>query len=122
MINDDALVELAKYCARTCHVLKDVTRGKDADSLSGPGRKAIEDLRTYVDSAQHSISTVTNDIRTMRDIESVVSKRRNDGLREGYYDSINEYLTRQRTELQEILRILDVRGCQLTAPTTAEQP
>ena len=114
MINDDALVELAKYCAKTCHVLKDATRGKDAGSLSGSSRKAMEDLRTYVDPAQHSISTITNDIRTMHDIESVVSERRNDGLRERHYDSTDEYLIRQRTELQEILRILDVCDCQFT--------
>ena len=75
----------------------------------------MEDLRTYVDPAQHSISTITNDIRTTHYIESVVSERRNDGLRERHYDSTDEYLIRQRTELQEILRILDVCDCQFTA-------
>ena len=42
MINDDALVELARYCARMCHALKDVTRGRDAGSLSGPSKRAIK--------------------------------------------------------------------------------
>ena len=49
MTNDDGLVELAGYCARTCHVLKDVTQGRDADGLSGPGKEAVEDLGRYVD-------------------------------------------------------------------------
>ena len=54
MINDDALVELAGYCARTCHVLKDVTQERDADDLSGPSKKVIEDFGRYVNLA-HSL-------------------------------------------------------------------
>ena len=54
MINDGALVELAKYCARTCHVLKDVTQGRDTGSLSSPRKKAIEDLGKYVNLAHSS--------------------------------------------------------------------
>ena len=74
-MNDDALVELAKYCARACHVLKNVTQGKTTDSLSGSSRKAIEDLRRYVDPAHHSLSTITNDIRIVRNIETVIGER-----------------------------------------------
>lgn len=55
MINDDALVELAGYCARTCHVLKEVTQGRGTDGLSCPSEEAIEDLRRYVDSAHPSV-------------------------------------------------------------------
>ena len=47
MINDDALVELARSCARTCHMLKDVTKGMNAGSLSGPS-KTIEDFGRYI--------------------------------------------------------------------------
>ena len=124
MINDDALVELAKYCARACHVLKDVTQGRDVDSLSGPSRKAIEDLERYVDLLHHSLSTITNDIRTMRNIESVASERRNrvHDLPECHPGSTDDYLIRQRMGLREILRILDVRGREFTNPTISKLP
>jgi len=56
MINDDALMEPAKYCARTCHVLKDVIQERDVDSLSGPSKKAIEDLGRYVNPAHPSVN------------------------------------------------------------------
>jgi len=48
MIEEDSFVELAKLCARTCHVLNPVTEGKDVDNFSGP-TKQIEDLRRCVD-------------------------------------------------------------------------
>ena len=48
MINEGALVESVKNCARMCHVLKGVTQGRGVDSLSGSSQKAIEDLRRYV--------------------------------------------------------------------------
>ena len=110
MINDDALVELAKCCARTCHVLKDVTQGKDTNILSGSSRKAIEDLGRYVDPAHRSLSMMMSDIRTMRNIKSVVSERRNDihDPQERHSGSANEFLVTQRKELRGILRILNV--------------
>ena len=122
MIDDDALVGLAKHCAKTCHVLKKVTQGRDADNLSGSSRKAIEDLRRYVNPAHRSLSTITNDIRTTRNIELVVSERW-DGihdLQELHSGSTDEYLITQRTGLQEILRILDVRDFQFTMPTISK--
>ena len=95
-------------------MLKDVTQGRGVDNLSGPSRKAIEDLERYVDLLHHSLSTITNVIRTMRNIESVVSERRDSvhDLPECHPGSTDDYLIRQRTELQEILRILDVRDRQ----------
>ena len=116
------LVELAKYCARVCHVLKDVTQGRDVNGLSGLSRKAIEDLRRYVNPAHRSLSTMTNGIRTIHNIESVISERW-DGvhdLQECHSGSTDEYLITQRTGLQEILRILDVRDCKLTIPTISK--
>ena len=122
-MNDDALVELAKYCARVCHVLKNATQGKNTDSLSGSSRKAIEDLRRYVDPAHHSLSTITNDIRTMYNIETVVGERPSGLiLREHHSGSTDDYLIRQRTELQKILTILDVRDCQFTVSMIPELP
>ena len=124
MINDVALVELVEYCTRACHVLKDVTRGRDADGLSGPSRKAIEDLGRYANPAHHSLSTIINDIRTVRNVESVVNERRNGvhDLREHHSDSTDEYLTKHRTELREILRILDVSDRRFAVPTISELP
>ena len=37
-------MELAKDCARTCHVLNTLADGRDANDLSGPSKKQIEDL------------------------------------------------------------------------------
>ena len=51
MINDDTLVELAKDCAGTCHVLTGVTQERDLNSLSGPSKRAVEDLRRYANPA-----------------------------------------------------------------------
>ena len=124
MIDDDALVELAKYCAKTCHVLKRVTQGRGADNLSGSSRKAIEDLRRYVNPAHCSLSTITNDIRITHNIEFVVSERW-DGvhdLQERHSGSTDEYLITQRTGLQRILRILDVCDCQFTMPRISKPP
>ena len=105
-------------------MLKDVTQGRDVDSLSGPSRKAIEDLERYDCLLHHLLFTITNDIRTMRNIESVVSERRNGvhGLPECHPGSTDDYLIRQRTELWEILRNLDVRGSQFTGPTISKLP
>ena len=48
MADDDAFVELAKYCVRACHVLKTVTEGRGMDGLSGPAKKAVESLEKYI--------------------------------------------------------------------------
>ena len=116
-MNDDGLVKLAKYCARTCHVLDNATHGRDVDSLSGPSKKAIEDLGRYVDLAHSSLSTITSGIRTMHDIESMVNEHRNCGrdLREHRSDSAKDCLIMWETELLETLRILDVCGGQFSA-------
>ena len=116
MIYDNALVESAKYCAKTRHMLKDAIQERDGDNLSDPSWKAIEDLGRYVDLLYHSLSTITNDIRTTCNIESVIRERRNSihDLPECYPSSTGDYLIRQRTELWEILRILNVRDHQLT--------
>ena len=111
MIDDDALVELARSCARTCHMLKNATQGRDADSLSGSSAKAIEDFGRYVSPAHSSLSMITNGIRTIRNIESVVSECRNGArdLRGLHTGSTEEWLIARRTKLWEILRILNVR-------------
>jgi len=53
MIDDVPFVELAKYCIRTCHVLKAATE-MGVDGLSGPVEEAIESLEKYVDPASLS--------------------------------------------------------------------
>jgi len=56
---EDPFVELAKDCARTCHVLKTVAGGSGVDDLSGPNRKQIEDLGRCVNPAQPILPTIT---------------------------------------------------------------
>ena len=70
------------------------------------------------------LSTMTNDIRTMRNIESIVSERRNSAydLQERHSGSTEEYLVACRTELQTVLRTLNVRDCQFAVPTISEVP
>jgi hypothetical protein len=60
MIDDDAFVELAKCCARTCHVLKAATEGRSMDNLSGPSKKRIEGFERCVDLANSSLSTIAS--------------------------------------------------------------
>lgn len=74
MVDDDALVELVQCCARACLVLKTVTEGEDADSLSEPVQKAIESLEKYVDSARSPLSSITNNARTIHYIQSKVDE------------------------------------------------
>ena len=65
-----------------------------------------------------------NDIRITHNIESAVNERRNGVhyLQEYHSGSTDEYLIRQRAELQEILRALDVRDRQFTVPMISELP
>ena len=118
MINDDALVELARYCARTCHVLGDGTQGMDTDGLGGPSRKAIDDLGGYVDLERSSTSTITSGIRIMHNIKFTVSERHKAvrNSREHHPGSTEECVTAWRTELWEILRVLDVGVCKFAVP------
>ena len=126
MTSDDALVELTGYCARTCHVLKDVTQGRDADGLSGPRRRSkiwegmlIQSSPSVDDEEQYQ-----DQIRTMRNIKSVVNERQHNSydLQERHPGSTEEYLIAWRTELRMILRTLDVRDNRLTVPTIPELP
>ena len=48
MANDNAFVELATCCVRSCHVLKTATEGTDISGLNGLTKKAIESLEKYV--------------------------------------------------------------------------
>ena len=102
-------MELAKYCAEMCHVLKDVTQGVDASSLSGPRKKAIEDLGRYADLVYSSPLMITSDIRTMNNIRFTVSECQNCAC-----DLREESLIAWRMELREVLRILDVSDSQST--------
>ena len=117
-------MELTKYCSKMCHILKDVIQGRNMGSLSGPGKKAIKDLGGYVDLVQSSPSIITDDIRIMRDIESIVRQRRGraHSLLENHPISTEERLIAWRAELPGILRILNVRDCKFTAPTISKQP
>ena len=123
MINDGALVELAEYCARTCHVLKNAGHGRGL-GLSGTKKEAIENLGRYVDQTHSSLSMIMSNLRTIRNIESMVIERRNRAheLREHHSDSTEGRLFAWRTELLETLRILDVRDRLFTMHTTLEPP
>ena len=120
MIGDDAYVELAKCCAKTCHVLKTATEGRSVDSVGGPSRKRIESLGRCVDPASPSLLMITDGISTVHHLESMVSARANcaRNLREHHPGPTKECLIAWR----EILGYFDVRGCQLTAPTVSNSP
>lgn len=57
MINDDALMEVAKNHANLTSVetLRDATKGRDGDSLGGPSKKMIKDLVRYLNLAHCSV-------------------------------------------------------------------
>ena len=88
-----------------------MTQGEDAGSLSGPRKKAIEDLGRYADLVYSSPLMITSDIRTIDNIRSVVSECQNCA-----YDLREESLIAWRTELCEMLRILEVSDSQFTVP------
>ena len=124
MIDDDAYVELAKCCARACHVLKTATEGRSVDSLSDFSKKLAEDLGRCVDLANSFIPIITSDTRTIRHIESVVSERANCAcdLREHHPGSTYECLVAWQAEMRGILGFFNVRGCHLTVPTVPKLP
>ena len=62
---------------------------------------------------------MTSDIRTIRNIESMVGERHGGAhdSRELHAGSTEEWLIAQRTNLWEILRLLDVRDSRFTTST-----
>ena len=103
-------------------MLERTTEGRG--DLSGPSRKQIEDLERCVDPAQPSFLTITNDIRVIHLIQSVVSERANSAndLRVHHTGSAEECLAARRTEMWEMLRFFDVRGFQRMIPAVSNLP
>jgi len=118
---EDPFVELARDCARTCHVLETVAEGSGVDDLSDPSRKQIENFGRCVDPAQPTLPTLTRCIRIIRHFESIVTERANcaGDLREHHPWPTMECLIVWRAEM---LRVFDERGSQLTVPTASELP
>ena len=54
VIDDNAFVELAQYCARVCHVLKSATEGRNLDAWSEFVEKATGSLERFVGSVHPS--------------------------------------------------------------------
>ena len=92
-------------------MLKGVTEGRGADSLSCRNKKAIKDLGRYANLGHSPLSTMTNDIRIMHNIESRVREHWNsaEDLREHHPVCTEERLISWKTELWTILEVLDVR-------------
>ena len=123
-IREDPLVELAKDCANVCHVLKSATEGRDVDNLDGPSKKRIEDLRRCVHPVQTSLLNVTNDIRMVCHIESLVGEWADcaHDSRKHYHESTKECLMVWRAEIREMLRVFDVRDSQFAIVTVSKPP
>ena len=102
-------------------MLKSVIEGMNADNLSGPSKKRVEDLGRCVNPAQPSPLNITSGVRIVCNIESVVSERADHphDLPESHPDSTEEHLIAYRTEMWEILRGFDVCGSHLTVPTVS---
>ena len=120
----EPFVELAKDCVRTCHVLKSVTEGKDANNFSGSDEKRIEDLERCVNPAQSSLQNVTSGIRIMHQTKSLVSQRAGCARdsQERHPEPIEKRLIAWRMEMLEILRVFDVRGQYPSIATVSELP
>jgi len=108
MIDDLAFVELAKYCVRTCHVLKTATEKRGVGSLSEAMGKAIESLEKYVVPAHPSLQIITSNTRAMRCIESKV---RECALDANYSQERHPDPILWKMEIDGILGVLDVCGC-----------
>ena len=122
MIKEEPFIELARACARACHVLVTTAEGRDMDGLSGPSGNQIEDLGRCGNPAGPSPPKITNDTRSIRHVESMVRERANCGrnLWGSHPGSTEEYLIALRAEIWEILRVVDVHGFQLTTPLLSE--
>ena len=112
VVEKDSVVELTRTCVRACHVLKTATDGRNVEGLSDPSQSQIEDFGRCVNLMQHPPLMITNDIRTVRHIESTIRERTNcnGNLRKTHPESIEECLLGWQAEMLEGLRILDVRG------------
>ena len=102
MANDDLLVDVAKSCVKTCHVLKTATEGRDVDGLSGPNQE-IEKLERCAGSGRFSLLTMTSDTRTVRHIESAIREHADcaQDLCEDHPGSAIECLAAWRAEMLE---------------------
>lgn len=118
MIEEDLFVELAEISGRTFHVLKCVAEHVDADDFSCLSTE-LQSFERYFDLVLPSLLEMTNDIRTIRAIESAVTVRANDwhGPQPG---STEERAIAWRAELWESLGVFEVRGHQFMAPKVSE--
>jgi len=103
-------VELARECARTCHVLKTANGWSDVDRSSSSSTSRIEDLERCVDSANPSQPIVIGDIRIVRRIESAANEGTDYArdLRKHHPGSLTRRLIAWCTEMREILATFDV--------------
>ena len=118
MIEEDLFVELAEISGRTFHVLKCVAEHVDADDFSCLTTE-LESFERYLELVLPSLLEMTNDIRTIRAIESTVIVRARDqhGPQLG---PTEERATAWRAELWELLGVFEVRGHQFTVPKVSE--
>jgi len=125
-IKGDSFIELAETCSRKCHVLKGRAEGRDADDLGGLNlnKEIVEDLARCADAAQSSLLTITSYLRTVRDIESVISERVNCtlDLQEHHPGFTNECLIAWLAKVWEILGVLDVRASRFALHTPSKLP
>jgi len=118
---EDPFVELAKDCARTCHVLNTVTEESGTDDLSDLSNERIEDLGRCVNLAQSALPTMTGDIRIVHQIESVVRERASCACdsREHRPGPTRECLIAWRMGM---LSVFDVCGLQLGVSMVSKLP
>jgi len=121
---EDVLVELARECARTCHVLKTANKRNDVDRSSSSSTNRFEDLERCVDSANPSLPTVTGDIRIVCRIESAANERTEctRDLRVHHPGSTKGRLIAWCTGMREILGSFDVRDPRFTVHMPSKPP
>jgi len=117
MTVEDPFVEPAKTCAKTRHVLKVATEGRDMDNLSGPSRKQTNGLGRCVEPTKPFMLKITNGARIVDHVGSVVSEHANytSDLQDHHPGSTGECLMEGG-----MLRVSDVCVSRFTIPTVSQ--
>ena len=116
LIDDKDSVQLSEYCFNVCEVLKTTIQGRDADSLNGSVRVALEDLERCVDLSCAVCAPLRRNPRVMHEIERTLRKgantprtKHNKGKVEGHKGKVEGH----KLKIQEIFDTLNAPSAPL---------
>ena len=102
MANNKNSAKLSEFCFEMCETLKIAIQGRNADEFSKSMKVALAEIERCVHYLKSCLLPTSGDIRRVRDIERILSKKA-DAPRRGYP---KERIDSNRVEIQQILHAL----------------